>query len=51
LPTDSPLVQDLTKGNAVVDRLKEFYMDYGLRIKERMQDVLGTLVNATQKED
>ena len=26
-------------------------MDYGLRIKERMQDVLGTLVNATQKED
>lgn len=31
----------------VVDRMKEYYLRYGKRMKERMVDVFGTLVNAT----
>ena len=41
----------MIKGNVVVDRMKDYYMSYGKRLKERMVDVFGTLVNATQNDD
>jgi F0F1-type ATP synthase beta subunit len=41
----------LIKGNVVVDRMKDYYLSYGKRLKERMVDVFGTLVNATQYDD
>ena len=31
--------------------MKEYYLSYGKRLIERMVDVFGTLVNATQNDD